>query len=107
MKIIEGRFNRSCAEYHGGKSQQSRQSIIQNFRNGKFEVLVATDLGGRGLDIKGISAAISYDAPKNISEFIHRAGRSGRAGVKGKAFTFLTGEDEEIFYDVRTFLERN
>jgi ATP-dependent RNA helicase DDX23/PRP28 len=66
--------------------------------------LVATDLGGRGLDIKGISAAISYDAPKNISEFIHRAGRSGRAGVKGKAFTFLTNEDEEIFYDVKNFL---
>ena len=69
--------------------------------------MVATDLGGRGLDIKGISAAISYDAPKNISEFVHRAGRSGRAGVRGKAFTFLTNDDEEIFYDVKTFLERN
>ena len=55
---------------------------------------MATDLGGRGLDIKGINAVISYDAPKNISEFIHRAGRSGRAGVKGKAFTFLTGDDD-------------
>lgn len=54
-------------DYHGGKSQDSRQNIIQNFRAGKFEILVATDLGGRGLDIKGISAAISYDAPKNIS----------------------------------------
>lgn len=61
------RFNRSCTDYHGGKSQDNRQSIIQNFRNGKFDILVATDLGGRGLDIKGISAAISYDAPKNIS----------------------------------------
>lgn len=94
-------------DYHGGKSQDSRQNIIQNFRAGKFEILVATDLGGRGLDIKGISAAISYDAPKNISQFVHRAGRSGRAGVKGKAFTFLTGDDEGIFYDVKAFLERN
>lgn len=68
---------------------------------------MATDLGGRGLDIKGITAAISYDAPKNISEFIHRAGRSGRAGVKGKAFTFLTTADEHIFYDVKNLLERN
>lgn len=68
---------------------------------------MATDLGGRGLDIKGINAVISYDGPKNISEFIHRAGRSGRAGVKGKAFTFLTTEDEDIFYDVRTFMQRN
>ena len=102
--MIEVRFGRNCSEYHGGKSQESRQNIIQNFRQGKFEILVATDLGGRGLDIKGISAAISYDAPKNISEFIHRAGRSGRAGVRGKAFTFLTNEDEAIFYDVKTFL---
>ncbi len=67
VNLIELRFNRSCADYHGGKSQDNRQNIIQNFRNGKFDVLVATDLGGRGLDIKGISAAISYDAPKNIS----------------------------------------
>lgn len=65
---------------------------------------MATDLGGRGLDIKGISAAISYDAPKNISEFIHRAGRSGRAGVKGKAYTLLTNENEGIFYDIKLFL---
>ena len=68
---------------------------------------MATDLGGRGLDIKGINAVISFDAPKNISEFIHRAGRSGRAGVKGRAFTLLTADDEEIFYDVRIFMERN
>lgn len=67
VNLIELRLNRSCAVYHGGKSQDNRQNIIQNFRNGKFDVLVATDLGGRGLDIKGISAAISYDAPKNIS----------------------------------------
>lgn len=59
------------------------------------------------MDIKGISAAISYDAPKNISEFVHRAGRSGRAGVKGKAFTLLTNEDEGIFFDVKNFLEKN
>jgi ATP-dependent RNA helicase DDX23/PRP28 len=67
VNIIEIKYHRSCAEYHGGKSQENRQAIIQNFRNSKFEILVATDLGGRGLDIKGVSAAISYDAPKNIS----------------------------------------
>lgn len=65
--FIENRFKRTSCEYHGGKNQESRQAIIQSFRQGKFEVLVATDLGGRGLDIKGVSAAISYDAPKNIS----------------------------------------
>lgn len=90
VKMVQVRFERTCADYHGGKNQESRQRIIQDFRNGKFEVLVTTDLGGRGLDIKGVNAVISYDAPKNISEFIHRAGRTGRAGAKGKAFTFLT-----------------
>lgn len=69
--------------------------------------MIATDLAGRGLDVKGINAVINFDAPKNISEFIHRAGRTGRAGMKGKAFTFLTGEDEAVFYDIRVFMERN
>jgi len=55
--------------------------------------LVATDLAGRGLDVKGINAVINYDAPKNISEFVHRSGRTGRAGMKGKAFTLLTTDD--------------
>ena len=66
--------------------------------------MVATDLAGRGLDVKGISAIINYDAPKNISEFVHRSGRTGRAGKKGKAFTLLTANDEGIFYDLRVFL---
>lgn len=55
--------------------------------------MVATDLAGRGLDVKGISAIINYDAPKNISEFVHRSGRTGRAGMKGKAYTLLTADD--------------
>lgn len=63
--------------------------------------MVATDLAGRGLDVVGITAVINYDAPKNINEFVHRAGRTGRAGMKGIAYTFLTAADEGIFYDVR------
>ena len=81
-----------------------REKIINQFRTAKIEILVATDLAGRGLDIKGINAVINYDAPKNISEFIHRAGRTGRAGMKGKCFTFLTAADENLFYDMRVFL---
>jgi ATP-dependent RNA helicase DDX23/PRP28 len=77
---------------------------LESFRSGKAEVLVATDLAGRGLDVLGVTAVINYDAPKNINEFIHRAGRTGRAGMKGKAFTLLTGADEAIFYDVKEFL---
>jgi ATP-dependent RNA helicase DDX23/PRP28 len=95
------------AEYHGGKNQEQREKTVSQFRSGKVEILVATDLAGRGLDVKGINAIINYDAPKNISEFVHRSGRTGRAGMKGKAFTFLTGDDESLFYDLRVFLERH
>ena len=65
--MIEKRFDRKVAEYHGGKSQDQREKVISNFRSGKVEILVATDLAGRGLDVKGINAVINYDAPKNIS----------------------------------------
>jgi ATP-dependent RNA helicase DDX23/PRP28 len=106
-RVLQTRCDRRVAEYHGGKTQDAREKVIASLRTGKVEVLVATDLAGRGLDVKGISAVINYDAPKNISEFIHRSGRTGRAGMKGKAFTLLTPEDESLFYDLRVFLERN
>ena len=102
--LIQKRANRTVAEYHGGKSQEQREKVIHQFRNGKIQIMVATDLAGRGLDVKGINAVINYDAPKNISEFVHRSGRTGRAGMKGKAFTLLTPDDEGLFYDLRVFL---
>jgi|LakMenEpi03Aug12_release.lakeMendotaPanAssembly.Ray.scaffolds.fasta_scaffold712559_1 superfamily II DNA/RNA helicase len=65
--MIEKRCERKIAEYHGGKSQEAREKVIAQFRTGKIEILIATDLAGRGLDVKGINAVINYDAPKNIS----------------------------------------
>jgi ATP-dependent RNA helicase DDX23/PRP28 len=63
--------------------------------------LITTDLGGRGLDVEGVTLVVNYDAPFNINDFIHRTGRTGRAGNKGTAITFLTGKDEELFYDLK------
>ena len=103
-QIILKRQERKVDVYHGGKSQEQRERVIRDLRSGKIEVLVATDIAGRGLDVKGINAVISYDAPKNISEFVHRSGRTGRAGMKGKSFTLLTPDDENLFYDLRAFL---
>jgi len=71
------------------------------------DILVCTDLGGRGLDVKGVQHVINFDAPKNISTYIHRIGRTGRAGMKGQATTFITKKDEEIFHDLFQFLKRN
>ncbi len=91
--LVRKRCDRAVAEYHGGKSQEERERVIGALRAKKVEVLVATDLAGRGLDVKGINAVINYDAPKNISEFVHRSGRTGRAGMKGKTYTLLTADD--------------
>ena len=68
---------------------------------------MATDLAGRGLHVEGIKTVINFDCPKNIYELIHRTGRTGRAGRKGEAYTFITPNDDHIFYDLKEFLYRN
>lgn len=68
---------------------------------------MATDLAGRGLDVTGINQVINYDSPKSIQIYIHRAGRTGRAGRKGKVVTFLTNDDSPLFGDLITYLRKN
>lgn len=68
--------------------------IIFNKLIEKYNVLIATDLAGRGLHIEGVTMVINFDAPKSIRDFVHRTGRTGRAGKKGLAYTFLTKQDE-------------
>ena len=69
--------------------------------------MVCTDLAGRGLDVEGVKYVINFDAPKSLSDFIHRTGRTGRAGKKGIAYTFLTPRNEELFYELKNFLAQN
>lgn len=76
-------------EIHGNKSQNYRQKALTNFKNEKIQVLVATDVAARGLDIEMVSHVINYQKPKNLDNYIHRIGRTGRAGKSGKAFTFI------------------
>ena len=75
---------------HGNKSQPQRQRALRNFRDGKVKILVATDVAARGLDIPNVSHVINFDTPNNYEDYIHRIGRTGRAGKKGNALTFIS-----------------
>jgi ATP-dependent RNA helicase DDX23/PRP28 len=89
---------------HGGKSQDQREESLKGFREGFCDVLVATDVAGRGLDIPDVTHVVNYDLPSKIPNYTHRIGRTGRAGKEGIAISFLTDGDEEIMYDLKQYL---
>ena len=78
----------------------------KKFKDGVVDILVCTDLGGRGLHVEGVQHVINFDAPKSIATYQHRIGRTGRAGLSGIATTFLTKYDELLFHDLVKFLKR-
>ena len=96
------------AVIHSGKDQATREQAIDGFKSGEFEILVATDIAGRGIDVEGVEHVINYDMPKDIESYTHRIGRTGRAGRKGAATTFVTGEgiEENVLYDLKLMLEK-
>lgn len=75
---------------HGGKSQEQREINLKDFRTGRYNVLVGTDVVGRGIDVRGVAHVINFEMPENIEKYTHRIGRTGRAGKNGVATTFLT-----------------
>lgn len=79
---------------HGNRSQSQRQTALKGFREGRYQVMVATDIAARGLDVEGISHVINYDMPDTSDAYIHRIGRTGRMERTGDAFTLVTPEDE-------------
>lgn len=88
----------------GNLSQNRRQEALDGFRNGKFQILVATDIAARGIDVSSISHVINYDMPDTADAYTHRIGRTGRAAKTGDAFTFITREDEEIVRSIERVL---
>ncbi|OMO51364.1 hypothetical protein COLO4_37710 [Corchorus olitorius] len=89
---------------HGGRSQEQRERSLEDFRAKRFNVLVATDVAGRGIDILDVAYVINYDMPSNIQMYTHRIGRTGHAGKTGVATTFLTPQDTDIFLDLKQML---
>lgn len=87
-------------EIHSDISQSQRERTLENFRNGKFPILVATDVAARGLDIPAISHVINYDLPDSPDDYVHRIGRTGRAGRTGVAFSFISDEQRHMVRDI-------
>ena len=83
-----------CASLQGNLSQGRRQAALDGFRDGTYQILVATDIAARGIDVTRVSHVINYDIPSTPDAYIHRIGRTGRATRSGEAFTFITGEDK-------------
>lgn len=93
-----------CREIHGNLAQNKRERVMKNFRSGKFDVLVATDLASRGIDVADISHIVNFDIPEDPEVYIHRVGRTARMGAKGKAFTLVTSEQGEELTKVEALI---
>jgi ATP-dependent RNA helicase RhlE len=91
--VLEKRDHKSN-RIHGDRSQSQREAALRGFKSGKTRVLVATDVAARGIDIDSVSHVINYDVPVVPEDYVHRIGRTGRAGNKGRAITFLTAAEE-------------
>ncbi|MFT3782966.1 MAG: DEAD/DEAH box helicase [Nibricoccus sp.] len=94
----------SVGVIHSDRSQRERVDALEGFKSGKFEVLVATDIAARGLDIAGVSHVINYDVPENPEDYVHRIGRTGRAQHSGDAFTLVTEDNVRDARSIERFI---
>lgn len=92
---------------HGGKEQVERDGTIKEFKNGIIDIIIATSIASRGLDVEDLKLVINYDAPSHLEDYIHRVGRTGRGGLEGESITLLTTKDEKCCFDLRKVLQEN
>ena len=95
----------ASGEIHGDMDQSSRIAELNRFKAGEINILVASDVAARGLDVKGVSHVFNFDTPWHPDDYVHRIGRTGRAGAKGRAFTFVTSDDEEALANIEKLTE--
>ncbi|KAB0793295.1 hypothetical protein PPYR_12915 [Photinus pyralis] len=101
-ELMKSGYN--CMSLHGGIDQFDRDSTIVDFKSGKVKLLIATSVAARGLDVKQLNLVVNYDCPNHYEDYVHRCGRTGRAGNKGFAYTFITPEQERYSGDlIRAF----
>ncbi|OAA43198.1 pre-mRNA-splicing ATP-dependent RNA helicase PRP28 [Metarhizium rileyi] len=97
----------STVTLHGSKTQEQREAALASVRSGATQVLVATDLAGRGIDVPDVSLVVNFNMAMSIESYTHRIGRTGRAGKSGVAITFLGNEDADVMYDLRQMLSKS
>jgi ATP-dependent RNA helicase RhlE len=100
------RNNHAVAVLHSNRTQQEREQALRGFREGRYEVLVATDIASRGLDILDVRHVINYDVPQHPEDYIHRIGRTGRAEATGDAFTLMVAEDSKHVAAIERFISQ-
>jgi len=96
--------NHAVGVLHANRSQNQRLEALAGFKSGKYEVMVATDIAARGIDVAGVTHVIKYDVPENPEDYVHRIGRTGRAQAVGDAFTLVTPEDTASIRDIQRFI---
>ena len=96
--------NHSVAVLHSNRTQTERVDALEGFKRGRYEIMVATDIAARGIDIAGVSHVINYDVPQHPEDYVHRIGRTGRAQKVGDAFTIMTAEELPHVKDIERFI---
>lgn len=100
------RLKYNARAMHSDLEQAQREEVMLDYKNGKIDILVATDIVARGIDITDIVLVINYDVPHDPEDYIHRIGRTARANAEGEAITFVSAEEQDKFYRIEKFLER-
>jgi ATP-dependent RNA helicase RhlE len=103
MKGIRA-MGHSAAEIHSNRSLGQRREALEGFKVGRYRVLVATDIAARGLDVKGVALVVNYDMPTQAEDYVHRIGRTARAGAEGHAISFVTPEERRDIRDIERLI---
>lgn len=97
----------SSTTLHSGKTQEQREAALASLRSGEVNILVATDLAGRGIDVPDVSLVVNFQMANTIEAYVHRIGRTGRAGKMGVALTFVGNEDSDVLYDLKNEISKS
>jgi ATP-dependent RNA helicase RhlE len=97
----------SVAEIHSNRSQGQRRAAMSGFKSGRYRILIATDIAARGIDVSDIELVVNFDLPDASEDYVHRIGRTGRAGKKGRAISFATPNQRREIHLIERLIKKN